>query len=939
MAKRTNKNQLLSFLEESGLWVVYIENSLCIKYLSSTIKDKLEINETLIDRPIFDTPLSSLLAGQKENFESSRNFEYEETSFFTNQKFYNVKVRPFQKEDGASGFYILINDVNEAKKNELFLEDSQTDAKIGAWILDLKTGQARWSREVYSIYEIPLDTPTNLVMGKASYPEKEQKRLEAYIDEAIKGRPFEDTFKFITANNDVKFVRVTGKAIKQAGEIVALRGSIQDITSIYLRNYTTKEALAASKTAVIDWHPLKNEMEVDENWSFIFEAEGQDSKTNWLNWMESLHPEDREEWEETSTMALSDLPNFDINIRIVTKSGEIKNIQCHFKIFRNTNGEPSRVIGTASDVTKIRRTETELKEQYRVLAQTSKLAQLGEITAGLGHEINNPLTIALGNHKVISKAIQNEFKDHFKDHEKYQSTQKALLNQYEALQRISKLVKNFKNFSHSRGQDQKVFDTAETIKETCELFKVLINQNGIYLVVEVEKGLTTRGNKERFNQVITNLLSNAIDALEGQEKRYIVLSGQLRDNTILLSVKDNGEGIPEENREKIFDQFFTTKEVGKGTGIGLALCRSIIQQMGGSLDLDENHKEGALFSIKLPYVTTSALTDGPQELLTSFQRDHLNNLKGALIGQDDSLNTLYKNQISELGPSLTLYSSPEEFLTNIETKEIPFDFVISDMNMSEMTGLELLNTLKQDYGFTKDRLFVISGGMPNFLERKIKNVAHTILVKPLDLNQVALSLAEVPRRAPISLTPDQIKKELLQFCEYVGPKIKTCFTVVEFSENAQKTVYVNNAFTQETDYTFEEVKGKNLNLLQGEKSESEAIDYMRKKFKGKETFVVDILNYKKSGAAFRNRLVLIPLVFRDITFYFGLQTNLDAYTNDGQCVLHDNIQVSINLPITKTIQELLSCFYNGQLKGELLNEMATTLLEEVENIRHYILKL
>jgi signal transduction histidine kinase len=334
------------------------------------------------------------------------------------------------------------------------------------------------------------------VQGKASYPEQEQKKLVKAIEKAIEGTPFADVFRFITSKDEIKFVRVTGKPLfNQENEVVALRGSIQDITSDHLRHATTKEALASVKTAVLEWFPLKEEISADKNWNLLLEIKETTPRENYRLWLEAIHPEDREEWLQRSKVALNDLPNFDINLRIVTHGGDVKDLQGHFKIYRNQHGGPRRVVGTLTDVSRLRHTETELKEQYRIMAQTSKMAQLGEITAGLGHEINNPLAIAIGNHRLIQKLIEKaDLSNDFKS-----PLEKALVDQIEALERIRRLVKNFKSFSHSKGHEKQVFDISETIRETCELFKVLLNRNSIHLTLELESGLTCQGNRERFN--------------------------------------------------------------------------------------------------------------------------------------------------------------------------------------------------------------------------------------------------------------------------------------------------------------------------------------------------------------------------------------------------------------------------------------------------------
>jgi CheY-like chemotaxis protein len=315
----------------------------------------------------------------------------------------------------------------------------------------------------------------------------------------------------------------------------------------------------------------------------------------------------------------------------------------------------------------------------------------------------------------------------------------------------------------------------------------------------------------------------------------------------------------------------------------------------------------------------------------------------ALVDDEEGHSLLFKAEVGELGPDITTFGSPLKFLEYLEeqkAKENPFkfDFVVTDVNMPEMTGLELLQKLIDDYGFTKTQLFVLSGGMPNFLERKIKKLALDIFSKPLDLSHIGHALSSVPQTTSPKLPADEILRNLIDLCEYLGPKVKTSLTLVEFKEGKHHTLYVNQAFEQESEYSLKEVYGKNLKLLQGKNTNKEAVLYMRENFKKGETFVVDILNYTKTGTPFKNRLVLLPLIFSHGTFYFGLQTNLDEFTKEGQCALHEDIMMTLNLPVNKVMQELLTLFYGNQLKGQIFQEMSQKLIEEIENIRHYILK-
>jgi len=248
-------------------------------------------------------------------------------------------------------------------------------------------------------------------------------------------------------------------------------------------------------------------------------------------------------------------------------------------------------------------TETQLLEQE--LVHSERLASVGRLAAGVAHEIGNPVTgIA-----CLAQNLRYELEE-----EEVLETADQILSQTD---RISRIVHSLVSFSHS-GQHQSE-DFQPVILRTCaneaiHLLSLQKDKNQVQFINHIDEHLTADGDSQRLIQVFVNLLSNARDA--SPEESRVTLTGQSDTNSVTISVTDEGPGISPEHMERILEPFFTTKEPGEGTGLGLAMVYSIIEDHGGHLDVespaDKELGRGACFSFKLPRHKTRVEGDSPE---------------------------------------------------------------------------------------------------------------------------------------------------------------------------------------------------------------------------------------------------------------------------------------------------------------------------------------
>ncbi|MHB1845967.1 MAG: two-component system sensor histidine kinase NtrB, partial [Deltaproteobacteria bacterium] len=245
---------------------------------------------------------------------------------------------------------------------------------------------------------------------------------------------------------------------------------------------------------------------------------------------------------------------------------------------RDGGGRPSGRVVSFQDVTELRRLEASVRRQ-------THLASLGELSAGLAHEIRNPLAALSGAIQMLSAAPANADDARLLD----------LIRREAAY--LGRLVSDFLVFARPPRPALQETDVAALVRECCDAFEPEANRQGRALACELEPA-SGAVDSVQFRQVIDNLLRNAVEATGDGGK--ITVSLKLRPVGLVLSVEDDGPGVPPDVAPHLFEPFFTTKE--KGTGLGLALVARIVGNHGGSIDLEQPESGGARFVVSLPTV-------------------------------------------------------------------------------------------------------------------------------------------------------------------------------------------------------------------------------------------------------------------------------------------------------------------------------------------------
>lgn len=242
----------------------------------------------------------------------------------------------------------------------------------------------------------------------------------------------------------------------------------------------------------------------------------------------------------------------------------------------------------------------QLKQQQRTIIKSEKLASIGRLAAGIAHEINNPLTFVSSNLEILHSIIK-ENPSYTSDDE----VNEIFDDVSEGIKRITSIVKNVNSFSRTKDGERQEFNLNQAILSSLHLIKNRVI-NKLTLTTDLQDIPNSYGNVNELKQVILNILINAIDALN--EKGAAIESALLKITThldnnfdhIVLIIEDNGSGIDESKLLNIFDPFYSTKDVGEGSGLGLYVCHEIILAHNGSIDVQSQRHEGTTFTIRLP---------------------------------------------------------------------------------------------------------------------------------------------------------------------------------------------------------------------------------------------------------------------------------------------------------------------------------------------------
>src|ERR1700674_2551606 len=309
---------------------------------------------------------------------------------------------------------------------------------------------------------------------------------------------------------------------------------------------------------------------------------------------ECIHPGDRRLYVEMASKAASENVDWDLDYRIVIPDGSIKHIHAVAHPVLKGSGDLIEYIGTIMDVTERRRAEAALREAQSDLARINRVATMGELTASLAHEVNQPIAAAVTNAHTCLRWLT-------RDHPDVEEAREAASRIVKDGTRAAEIIKRIRLLFKKGSPERELVDLNEVIQEMIVLLRSEATRYNISVRTELAADLhQVMGDRVQLDQALMNLIANSIDAMKEVEgaRELAVKSQRTEKEEALVSVSDSGVGLPVQQADQIFKSFFTTKP--HGTGMGLSISRSIIESHGGRLWAANNSPRGASFCFSLP---------------------------------------------------------------------------------------------------------------------------------------------------------------------------------------------------------------------------------------------------------------------------------------------------------------------------------------------------
>ncbi len=306
---------------------------------------------------------------------------------------------------------------------------------------------------------------------------------------------------------------------------------------------------------------------VDSKFEEIYDYSAEEIKIDASVIWDRLYPEDKLSFTQSLQASMNHLTDWCEEYRIVLPEKGVRWVRISSRPEKLKDGSVLWS-GFMADI-------TSEKEQDVVLKQSSKLITLGELAAGIAHEVNNPLTVIQGMTALINRLSNDPEK-----------IRERLATIDKAVGRIAKIINGLRKFSRmSEGDRKKSVALKSIIQESLNLSGAKAAQFGVKFIQDIQSDGIILGNEIELEQTVVNLINNAIDAIKAKQEKWIEIKLFENQETVFLQVLDCGDGIPEEIRSKIFKAFFTTKPAGEGTGLGLSIISGILREHNATVEV------------------------------------------------------------------------------------------------------------------------------------------------------------------------------------------------------------------------------------------------------------------------------------------------------------------------------------------------------------------
>ena len=476
------------------------------------------------------------------------------------------------------------------------LENTGTIAKLGGWEYNVSLQLLSWSKITNEIFGVPADfVPALNAMTRFFKDGEDREKFEAKFRDCLRrGTAWDEEMTLISADGNEISARVIARSEYRGNEIIRIVGTIQNITEYVLLRNENSFIIESLQLAVWKFFPQTGELTWDKNMYQLYGVDPREFSAHYETWVNALTPDTKEHAINELQLALQGKKDFNTTFKIKSPSGSPLHIGSRAFVKRDEHGNALSVYGINWDRTKEHELEGQLQVERAKSLQASRLASLGEMSAAIAHEINNPLAIIQGSAELMTLYLN--------DPPKLDAKIKTVLR---SVERILKIVNGLRKFSRSSdGYRYREHSLSEITREAVTLVNVKSQRFSTDIICHFHSNSSILCDMIEIEQVVVNLISNAIDAVKNQAEKWVRVEISEEGPFVILKVIDSGSGIPKKNQDKLFETFFTTKPVGEGTGLGLSISKGILDDHSATIVLDVNSPNTA-FVIRFRKVAAS----------------------------------------------------------------------------------------------------------------------------------------------------------------------------------------------------------------------------------------------------------------------------------------------------------------------------------------------
>ena len=526
------------------------------------------------------------------------------------------------KKDSSGRPYQLFGttqDITERKRAEealqrsqFYLSEGQRLAHIGSWAsndLGIRWSDdlgIYWSEEVYKIYGLdPQNGPPNLEQYLAAVHPDDRASMAETIRVMHEQRSGCDVIqRIVRPDGEVRHVRCVGVPVFEDGVFKAFHGTTIDVTeherlTQELRREQAYLAEAQSLAHIGSWATnlaTRQNFHLSDETYRIHGFDPRQGPPGLERFWDTLHPEDEPWVRATLEDAVRKGTDYDIrDFRICrADDGQVRFLRTIGH--RNPVGEIGEYVGITMDITELKRAEEErerLRQLEADLAHINRVNMMGELAAALAHEIRQPIAASITSANACLRWLARDPPD-------LERARAAAARIEQDGNRAADVINHLRSF-YKKGTppERGIVDLKDIIREMTALLRKEAVRHSIKIHSELQENMpNVLADRVQLQQVFMNLMLNAIDAMKDTGGKLTISSRLTPEGELVVSISDTGVGLPEENTERIFDAFHTTKP--QGTGMGLAITRSIVEAHGGRVWATANQEAGATFHFTLP---------------------------------------------------------------------------------------------------------------------------------------------------------------------------------------------------------------------------------------------------------------------------------------------------------------------------------------------------